>query len=313
MNKPLFSIIVITFNQASIIAQSLDSTLVQNYSPLELLICDDSSTDDTAEVCQKWINRYGSLFEKSSYHKNRTNLGILQNIFQGISLSGGSLIKVLAGDDILAPGALNNAARFFSEHPDSYNVFGNVKGFRSDVNPMKIEFCEPRQTAKKFFSLTPGKQFGILASGNPVPAPGLFARRSFYQNISREDLSVKYLEDWTLWLKATSNGISLDYYDFDAVFYRLKNSGDHLPELKKIFLEDCLHIIDNIVIPNYSLLSPIEKTAALANKKKISMALERRPLLEKLFSFFLSLLRPLVRFNLYQRQAIENFQNFFPK
>ncbi len=300
LDQFLFSVIVITFNQESIIEETLGSIILQEYTPLEVIICDDASTDNTGSVCINWIEKYGKNFSRALYNRNEKNLGIMGNALKGIGISDGTFIKILAGDDLLAPGAIRNAAVFFRHNPNKCNVFGNVMGFRSYGTTMKVEFCEPGPTGKRFFVLTPEHQFGILASGNPVPAPGLFARRSFFDNASLDGLKIKQMDDWTMWIKATSSGIRLNYHDFEGVYYRLRPSGEIRPVISNALLEDSLEVMDKIIKPNMHRLSRVERMAAQTCRMKISMKLKQKDLLAGFFNTLLTLLRFFVRYRLYR-------------
>ncbi len=53
--ETLVSIVVITYNSAKFILETLESSKAQTYKNIELIISDDCSTDNTVEICQQWI------------------------------------------------------------------------------------------------------------------------------------------------------------------------------------------------------------------------------------------------------------------
>lgn len=61
MNNPLVSIQVVTYNAAKTILETLESIKAQTYPPIELIISDDCSRDNTVEICREWVmdNRIG--------------------------------------------------------------------------------------------------------------------------------------------------------------------------------------------------------------------------------------------------------------
>lgn len=301
MAQRLFSIIVITFNQEMIIGETLDSILSQDYSPLEVIVCDDASTDNTGAKCSKWIKKNGKKFYRVLYHRNEKNLGIMGNKLAGVRLAQGVFIKVLAGDDLLAPGAIQNAAEYFEKYPNTLVIFGNIKSFYEKEDPMNFIYAEPRTTAKCFFRLSATEQFRILSNGNPVPAPGAFYRNSFFEKVSLDSLQVKHIEDWAVWLSATSQHISLNYFDFDAIYYRLCSTSKEKydPDFHKECLMDCLSLIENIIKPNKRLLGIIELLAVWANEKRLNLLLKNRNLSGSIFQGLLSLFRPFIRYKLY--------------
>ena len=72
-NKPLVSVCIPAYNNADYIDQTIDCILSQTYSNLELIICDDKSTDNTVEVIKKYTDSRLHLYE------NEENLGMSGN------------------------------------------------------------------------------------------------------------------------------------------------------------------------------------------------------------------------------------------
>ena len=55
---PLISVVIPTYNRGSLLLETLASLLAQPYRPLEVLIVDDGSTDNTLELLQQWIREH---------------------------------------------------------------------------------------------------------------------------------------------------------------------------------------------------------------------------------------------------------------
>jgi glycosyltransferase involved in cell wall biosynthesis len=102
MNNPLASIILVTYNQENLVEESIDSLLNQTYSPLEIIISDDLSSDRTRENIQSKISQYHGPHEIKIVF-NDTNVGLCQNINQAIEHCQGEFIFAAAGDDISLP------------------------------------------------------------------------------------------------------------------------------------------------------------------------------------------------------------------
>ena len=68
--KELVSIIMPTYNCGSFITESIRSVLAQTYKNWELLIVDDCSTDNTAEICAKYSLKYIRIQKESSHYLN---------------------------------------------------------------------------------------------------------------------------------------------------------------------------------------------------------------------------------------------------
>lgn len=55
MEKPLVSVCIITYNSGKTIVDTLNSIFLQSYEPLELIVSDDCSLDDTVTICKNWL------------------------------------------------------------------------------------------------------------------------------------------------------------------------------------------------------------------------------------------------------------------
>ena len=62
--RPLCSVIVPTYNAATYLAEALDSALEQTYQPIEVVVIDDGSTDDTAQVLDGYGDRIVRRFTR---------------------------------------------------------------------------------------------------------------------------------------------------------------------------------------------------------------------------------------------------------
>lgn len=99
---PLVSFIVLAYNQEKYIAQAVEGAFAQIYSPLEIVISDDCSTDRTFAVMQEMTARYKGP-HKVVLNRNPKNLGIGAHVNRVVELSAGELIVGGAGDDYSLP------------------------------------------------------------------------------------------------------------------------------------------------------------------------------------------------------------------
>lgn len=97
----LCSICITCFNQERYIAAAVKSALSQDYSPLEIVICDDNSTDKTCDIIDSLIDDYRRSRGRHSvvFHRNDENVGVIKNYENCFNLSHGDLIVTGAGDD----------------------------------------------------------------------------------------------------------------------------------------------------------------------------------------------------------------------
>ena len=97
------SVCIPTYNYGNYIAETIASVLAQNYSDFELLIIDDCSSDQTAQV----VESYAKQDPRIRFIVNEVNLGMVENWNSCLAQAKGEYIKFVFGDDLLAsPDAL---------------------------------------------------------------------------------------------------------------------------------------------------------------------------------------------------------------
>src|SRR4051812_14586565 len=101
-HKPLLSFCLVAYNQAAFIRDAVEAALSQTYSPLEIILSDDCSSDVTFEIIREVASAYSG---PHLVRVNRTarNCGLCQHVNQVAELARGELIIVAAGDDISLP------------------------------------------------------------------------------------------------------------------------------------------------------------------------------------------------------------------
>ena len=141
-SNPVVSICIPTFNQTKFLKKSLDSILRQTFSDYELIISDDSSTDDV----EKLINEYQLKFnDKLKYYKNKPALGAPENWNHAISKASGSWIKIMHHDDWFCENhALEKMMHIAIQNPNAF-IFSGIKGFIINENRKYVNFPNNKQ------------------------------------------------------------------------------------------------------------------------------------------------------------------------
>jgi glycosyltransferase involved in cell wall biosynthesis len=98
-NRPLVSIGLPVYNGEKYLDQALRSLLNQTYPEIEIIICDNASTDATQEICFK----YAYIDPRVRYFRNETNIGGANNHNLCVELAEGKYFRWAACDDMLAP------------------------------------------------------------------------------------------------------------------------------------------------------------------------------------------------------------------
>jgi glycosyltransferase involved in cell wall biosynthesis len=118
--RPLVSIIIPTFNQAAYIRDALDSTLGQNYRPIEVLVLDGGSTDTTVDILAEYAAKWPELRWWSE-----PDHGVADAVNKGLTKACGTFVGIQSSDDIYLRGAIATAMQVFQDRPDLGLVYGD--------------------------------------------------------------------------------------------------------------------------------------------------------------------------------------------
>ena len=116
-DKPLISFLLITYNQEKFVKDALDGAFSQTYSPMEIIIADDGSKDNTANVIEQTIAEYKGP-HKVICHRGNPNVGIAQNLNNAMALAKGEYFILAAGDDKSLPERAQRTYELFTQYPD---------------------------------------------------------------------------------------------------------------------------------------------------------------------------------------------------
>lgn len=119
----LVSIIIPCFRQAHLLGEAIESVLAQSYPHFEIIVVDDGSPDDTAQV----VKRYPSV-----RYLRQDNRGVSAARNSGIQASSGTYLVFLDADDRLLPNHLQANLKAFEEHPDAGFVCGDYRWFGAE-------------------------------------------------------------------------------------------------------------------------------------------------------------------------------------
>jgi hypothetical protein len=116
MSKPFFSIVVPTYNRASIVARCVESCLAQSFEDFELVVVDDHSTDDTGET----LRGYADPRLRIVVHDR--NRGITPSRSTGVASAEGEWIAIVDSDWELLPDALLRLREIIAGLPEGIRV-----------------------------------------------------------------------------------------------------------------------------------------------------------------------------------------------
>ncbi len=122
-NSPLVSIGLPVFNEGRFIKQSLDALLQQDYKNIELIISDNASTDDTAQICQSYAKKYSWV----KYNRLKINQGPADNFNVVKEIASGQYFMWAAGHDLWSENYISACVSLLESHPDAVIAYGSSK------------------------------------------------------------------------------------------------------------------------------------------------------------------------------------------
>lgn len=114
-SQPLISIVITTFNRAFLLERCIQSVLAQPYSPIEVILVDDASTDDTKYVAGKYAEQIRYI------RKEHGGIAATRNV--GCRAAKGDYIAFVDDDDLMHPNRLPGLVEALSVHPGCVCVF----------------------------------------------------------------------------------------------------------------------------------------------------------------------------------------------
>jgi len=198
------SIVLVTYNRASLLDGTIDSILSQTMADFELIIADDASSDRTQEVCQRWAKSDSRI----CYQRRPENLGMPQNLNLGILASTGKYVAILHDDDVYCPDLLRDWKTCLDEHPNAAFVFNayrtlNMQGQTRAVSRETLPRCSPGSV------LLESIFFKRWRFDSPVWGT-VMMRRSAFDHAGSFDQRYGYWADVDMWMRLAE--------DFDVCY-----------------------------------------------------------------------------------------------
>lgn len=181
--------VIPTYNRAKDLKRCLDSVVAQTFRDFEVLVCDDGSTDETAQV----VSPYKGVLDLT-YHWNENFGGPARPRNIGLRLARGTYVALLDSDDWWAPRKLAESVRRLDAGADL--VYHDMFMVRSSRQRLHWQRRRTRELAEPVFD-------DLLRHGNVLSNSSVVVRREILRGVGgfSEDPSLIAWEDYDAWLR----------------------------------------------------------------------------------------------------------------
>ena len=137
----LVSLIIPTYNRADLIIDTLGSIAKQTYRPIELIVVNDGSTDNTKKLLENWADKHdeGQSLSINCLFQDNKGAPAARNI--GLAHSCGEFVQFLDDDDVLSPTKIEEQVGMIADLPSKVAVYGPWIYFKVQSN--QIDLYQP--------------------------------------------------------------------------------------------------------------------------------------------------------------------------
>ncbi|MHB8539533.1 MAG: glycosyltransferase family 2 protein [Candidatus Acidiferrales bacterium] len=221
------SVVMPAFNRAWIIGEALQSVFAQTFEDLEVIIVDDGSTDNTAEVVASFTD------PRLKYIKKDQNTGCAAAYNTGIRAAAGEYVSTLDSDDLWKPDKLEREVRFLDTHREVQAVFSDLE--KTDRGEFTPSFMRRSPNFSKFLAKESSREGMVLGQRQAylcllrevfIKMVALTFRREELLNTHLFDESWPSGSDWKLLLEF-SKTFRFGYIDQPLAIIRVQEDAAH--------------------------------------------------------------------------------------
>lgn len=198
MDSPLVSVICLSYNHARYIHEALGSVYQQDYAPVEIVIVDDHSLDDSRERIDE-LTRGRSGIQKIYLDRN---LGNCRAFNVGLMASNGAYIIDLAADDVLMPDRIREGIVCLSRRDRSFGIhFSDAEYI--DQDSRFLHYHHKRDQGGILTEKVPeGDIYKELLSRYFICTPTMMIKREVLEELNGYDETLAY-EDFDFWVRSS--------------------------------------------------------------------------------------------------------------
>lgn len=246
MKKTRFSVIMPLYNKASFVRKALESIASQTYRDFDLIIIDDGSTDNSAAICEDYINNL--QFETINLKReniriiSQPNSGVAKARNVGVENSHGQFVCFLDADDWWEPNFLEEIDKLIMEYPDAGIYASNYIYYKPGKTHVALKLERGYMNYPKAY----------LDGPMPIWTGATCMPRLVFDEMGGFPVGVKLGEDFLLWAKTALHykvafcEKALAFYNNDVPASLRATRNLHKPEYHMLFnMQDIESIVDS--------------------------------------------------------------------
>lgn len=254
MEKGLFSVIVLHYNQPGYYKMALDSLFKQTYPKIQLIFADDCSTKINKDEIRDYVekNKKENIVDVV-FRFGEKNQGTVKNLNGAMGDVKGEYLSFFAADDALFDkDTIANYVKSFEEDDDRLMVTSQCCMYDEDLEEELNKFVEP-EYGELSNKMSSEEQYREMAQFCRFAIGATAFRMSTFEKYGLFDEQYIFVEDWSYWLRYLRNGGRIHYSNFGGLKHRdggiSHNNKKELPPHVKKYMLDMLRIRENEVLP----------------------------------------------------------------
>ena len=199
------SVVIPAYNCARYVAEAVESVLNQSCRPLEIIVVDDGSKDNTTEILKTFEDRIVYIYQENAGEPAARNTGIRR--------AQGEFIAFLDADDLWLPDKLNLQMNYFDNHPEVALVYSDMKFFD--------ETGIVHESVKEWLKMSPpsGHIFPQLFTETLFGSGTVIFRKACVDRVGFFDELFLVGSDYEMWLRMARH-FQFGYVDRPLLMYR---------------------------------------------------------------------------------------------
>jgi glycosyltransferase involved in cell wall biosynthesis len=192
-DPPVVSVVLTCFNHQEFVEQALDAVAGQTHRPIQLIVADDASADDSAQRIAGWL---AGRWPDATFIRHRSNQGLCRTLNEALAQVAGEYVAISSADDWMEPERLERLVDELATAPAHVGlVYSGLRFVDAAGNELALIHTEPG-------SAPSGAVFHRQLAMPVIPTPAVMVRRSVFDTVGGFN-ETDVVEDYDMWLRVT--------------------------------------------------------------------------------------------------------------